>query len=242
MSEMANTGRDVKVTLNQDQMVVQGGALPGIYHSQHFHFHWGNGSSTPGSEHTINSRRFSMELHIVNIKAGYSSTVSVLKDPKGVAVLGFFVEATRDTGKPNSWKTLTSYLANISKAGDSVTITENLTMDSLLEGVDRTKYYRYLGSLTTPPCNEAVVWTVFKDPIKVSHDLVNLFSASVYFNKTRTPHLMTNNFRHTRPINDRVVTSQDRRTKASGQSNSADINVYSICVCTAMLLCVIFWF
>jgi len=47
-----------------------------------------------------------------------------------------------------------------------------ITMNSLLEGVDRTKYYRYQGSLTTPNCNEAVIWTVFKDPIKVSQDLV----------------------------------------------------------------------
>lgn len=59
-------------------------------------------------------------------------------------------------------------------SGDQVAITARITMDSLLEGVDRTKYYRYLGSLTTPPCNEAVVWTIFKDPIKVSQDLVSM--------------------------------------------------------------------
>jgi len=47
------------------------------------------------------------------------------------------------------------------------------TMDSLLEGVNRTKYYRYQGSLTIPDCTEAVIWTVFKDPIKVSQDLVS---------------------------------------------------------------------
>lgn len=50
-----------------------------------------------------------------------------------------------------------------------------ISLDDLLFGVDRTKYYRYLGSLTTPACNEAVVWTVFKDPIMVSKDLVGFF-------------------------------------------------------------------
>ncbi|MCI4384031.1 hypothetical protein PGIGA_G00033650 [Pangasianodon gigas] len=242
MTEMTNTGRNVKVTLNQEKMVVEGGALPGIYYSKHFHLHWGNGSSMPGSEHTINGKRFSMELHIVNVKAGYNSTASALKDPTGFAVLGFFLEATNDTGKPNSWKTLTSYLANISNAGDEVAITEHITMDSLLEGVDRTKYYRYLGSLTTPPCNEAVVWTIFKDPIKVSQDLIDLFSISVYFNKSMTSHLMTDNFRHTRAINDRVVTSQDSRTRANWPSNSTDIQPYNIYLFTATLLYIICWF
>lgn len=53
-------------------------------------------------------------------------------------------------------------------------ITKYISMDDLLPGVDRTKYYRYFGSLTTPNCIEGVVWTIFKDPIKVSRDLVSV--------------------------------------------------------------------
>lgn len=63
---------------------------------------------------------------------------------------------------------------HIPSSGTSVDMTPGLTLDALLEGVDRSKYYRYLGSLTTPVCNEAVVWTVFKDSIKVSKDLVSV--------------------------------------------------------------------
>lgn len=39
---------------------------------------------------------------------------------------------------------------------------------------DVTRYFRYLGSLTTPTCNEVVVWTVFEDSISISADQVSV--------------------------------------------------------------------
>lgn len=59
-----------------------------------------------------------------------------------------------------------------SSAGSEVNVTEQISIDDLLGNVDRTAYYRYNGSLTTPLCHEAVVWTVFKESIKLDKELV----------------------------------------------------------------------
>lgn len=57
-------------------------------------------------------------------------------------------------------------------AGSEVNVTEEISIDDLLGSVNRESYYRYNGSLTTPSCNQAVVWTVFKESIKVDETLV----------------------------------------------------------------------
>lgn len=44
---------------------------------------------------------------------------------------------------------------------------------SLLPKHNMSQYYRYYGSLTTPPCSEAVVWTLYEVPIYISWSQVS---------------------------------------------------------------------
>ena len=45
-------------------------------------------------------------------------------------------------------------------------------------------YYSYMGSLTTPPCTEEVLWLVMRQPVQVSAEQIATF-ARLYRNNAR---------------------------------------------------------
>ena len=49
----------------------------------------------------------------------------------------------------------------------------------------KTDYYRYNGSLTTPPCSEGVYWVVMKTPIEVSEAQIQHYHDLVGFDNNR---------------------------------------------------------
>jgi carbonic anhydrase len=38
------------------------------------------------------------------------------------------------------------------------------------------RYYTYMGSLTTPPCNEGVLWMVMRQPVPLSQEQIDVFA------------------------------------------------------------------
>ncbi|KAL0180114.1 hypothetical protein M9458_025556, partial [Cirrhinus mrigala] len=51
----------VVVYLDDEMMAVKGGGLPASYNPKQFHLHWGNGTTSPGSEHTVDGKKYLME-------------------------------------------------------------------------------------------------------------------------------------------------------------------------------------
>jgi carbonic anhydrase len=66
---------------------------------------------------------------------------------------------------------ITSVLDHVVHEGHEWELNETLSLRDLLPE-SLSKFYRYMGSLTTPGCQEIVVWTVFADPITASESQV----------------------------------------------------------------------
>ncbi|XP_006016191.1 carbonic anhydrase 4 [Alligator sinensis] len=198
-----NDGHSVKVTL-EESAKIGAGSLTMKYKATQFHFHWGshgNWGSSPGSEHSIDGERYAMELHIVHRREDVSSDAEAVKHEDGLAVLGFFIKVGREN---TNYKPLIDQLHKIDVKGKKGEM-EPLLLKSLIpHEKNLTRYYRYAGSLTTPGCNEAVVWTVFEEPIELSQEQVEAFPNTIHFSANPLLRL-TDNFRPVQPLGNRTV-------------------------------------
>jgi len=117
-----------------------------------FHFHH-------PSEHLLAGKPFDMELHFVHKSAAGK-----------LAVLGVFIRQ----GAENP-ALVPIWAAFPAKAGDAVEVGTTIDPAALLP--KSLAYFRYSGSLTTPPCSEGVRWTVFEQPIEASREQIQRFAA-----------------------------------------------------------------
>ncbi|XP_042343307.1 carbonic anhydrase 4b [Plectropomus leopardus] len=194
---LRNTGHTVQLDL-RSSMKIQGGNLAGPYKAVQLHLHWGKDGG-PGSEHTIDGERFPMEMHIVHMKEEYESFSQAVKDPTGVAVLAFFFEESKSANK--KFDPVLNALKYIRRPSDSTAL-KGVSLEMLIPPQKNlTKYFRYEGSLTTPNCAEAVVWSLFENTILLSRKQLAVF-CQLQFSDGKQ---MVNTYRPAQPLNGRQV-------------------------------------
>ncbi len=130
------------------------------YELVQFHFH-------RPSEEKVNGQRFDMVVHLVH-----------KSDDGQLAVVAVLLER----GNENPF---IQTLWNNLPLEKNIAVQPPTTMVDLNTLLPATRtYYTYMGSLTTPPCSEGVLWLVMKQPVQVSQDQINIFSR-LYKNNAR---------------------------------------------------------
>ncbi|QEX24596.1 carbonate dehydratase [Hypericibacter adhaerens] len=117
-----------------------------------FHFHH-------PSEHLLAGRAFDLELHFVH-----------RAESGQLAVLGVFIQqGAENAALQPIWAGMPAVAGPVQDVGTQITPASLLPTER--------GFFRYQGSLTTPPCSEGVLWTMFKQPIEASEDQIRKFAA-----------------------------------------------------------------
>jgi carbonic anhydrase len=179
---LTNNGQQITATLKdqkQNDLWFTGSGLTGVFHFVNFHLHWGK-NDRHGSEHEINGYRFPAEAHFVHKN----------NDNGQVAVLAFFLTVSGD--EHSEWEKYADTASRLIKIHDQTTCIFNL---SQLMQIDDREFFRYIGSLTTPPCTEGVIWTIFSHAIPIKEESLTLLRQNV----------MRKVYRPVQPINGRTI-------------------------------------
>ncbi|VDM58193.1 unnamed protein product [Angiostrongylus costaricensis] len=212
---IVNNGHTVKVDgfdkWGSKQPYIQGGGLRHRYNLVQFHFHWAQ-HDHHGSEHKIGGLHYPAELHLVHVRHDVPLK-DALRKRDGIAVIGVFIVIGHDG---SSIAEFSPTFGNLVFPGNRSRV-EGFRARTLLPA-HTDAFYRYVGSLTTPDCNEAVIWTVLSEPISMTRsqmkDLRQLHSSD----GGRLMH----NFRPIQPLNGRRIlyrpSSFDKKLLCGGSS------------------------
>jgi carbonic anhydrase len=156
-SEVVNNGHTVQVNYASGSTLTVDGRS---FELKQFHFH-------APSENKILGKQFPMEGHLVHAdKDGNLAVVAVM-----------FAEGAANKGLEKAWAAMPA------KAGEKAAIAPGVSVTGLMPG-DKA-YYRFNGSLTTPPCSEGVRWFVLKKPATASKAQIEKFTKTVGFANNR---------------------------------------------------------
>ncbi|XP_069668990.1 carbonic anhydrase 15-like isoform X2 [Periplaneta americana] len=160
-------GEHVMLTVEQPcEIVMAAGGLPGVYRLEQIHFHW-------KSEHTLRGRRWPLEMHMVHFDRQYLKLNEAVRHHQGLAVLAVLFYETEEPNK--GLQTILDAIAKVSHTEKTpYKIPQAVSLEELVPD-EKNRFYRYAGSLTTPNCDESVVWTVLTQPVPIGKDQVQQF-------------------------------------------------------------------
>ncbi|XP_067619430.1 carbonic anhydrase 2-like [Eurosta solidaginis] len=189
-------------TVKNSLPYITNGPLKGKYEAINVHFHWG-APLEKGSEHQINNKRFDLEMHILHKNTKYSSVEEALEYDDGLAVIAvlFKVHKLKNRASSLGLQTIFDIVPYVFGFNTTATTSKFITLGSLLPNISRENYYTYQGSLTTPPCSEAVSWLVYPEAIPIPLYYMRNFWGVL----DEDGQLLYNNFRTLQPIHLRKV-------------------------------------
>ena len=163
-----NNGHTIQVDFNDAGSAVFDNAY---YKLLQMHFH-------RPSEEKINKKSFVMSAHLVHQSAD-----------RKLAVIALLFEVGKEN---NLIQAIWSRVPLAEKVKSD--LEEKMPFNPQKLFPAKNEFYTFMGSLTTPPCTEGVIWTVMKEPIKLSARQLKSF-VTIY----------KNNARPVQAVNDRVI-------------------------------------
>lgn len=152
---LANKGHTVQVDYASGSSLRLDGKT---FYLAQFHFH-------APSEHHIQGRGTALEAHLVH-----------KSDTGELAVLGVLIRRGRENAfLKQFWDRIPA-----KNCGENCTVRDSALEINVRELLPaRLDFYRYSGSLTTPPCSEGVRWLVLKDVVEASAEQIDRFNQAI---------------------------------------------------------------
>ena len=156
-NEIINNGHTIQVNYMPGSTIILNEHQ---FELKQFHFH------SP-SENTIEGESYPMEAHFVHAdKQGNLAVISLM-----------FKTGEKNTELEKAWIQMPE------KSGGKNVLPKSVDANILLP--QNRDYYRFNGSLTTPPCSEGVWWLVMKQITTASKDQIDKFSQTMHHPNNR---------------------------------------------------------